>query len=178
MTTFIALLRGINSGQNPSQKMENLRKIFEDLGFDNVKSVIASGNIIFDSESKSKKDLENKIEQAIKRSTGVDTATIIIAKRDLQKLIDRNPFKGIKDNPKNRFNVTFTKNKPEKLLQISKKGKGYKILDHTNNAVFFVIDLTQAKTPDLMKLLEQNLGKNITTRTWQTVLKIIAKASQ
>jgi len=48
MTKYVAFLRGINSGQNPSQKMENLRKIFEGLGFENVKSFIASGNIIFD----------------------------------------------------------------------------------------------------------------------------------
>jgi uncharacterized protein (DUF1697 family) len=50
MVTYVAFLRGINSGRNPTIKMDLLKKAFEELGLENVKTVIASGNVIFDAE--------------------------------------------------------------------------------------------------------------------------------
>ena len=51
MTKYIAFLRGINSGGNQTVRMEVLRKTFEDLGFENVKTVLASGNVIFETDT-------------------------------------------------------------------------------------------------------------------------------
>jgi uncharacterized protein (DUF1697 family) len=58
--TYVAFLRGINSGLNPTTKMNVLRTAFEEMGFNNVKTVIASGNVLFDTKSTSEAQLERR----------------------------------------------------------------------------------------------------------------------
>jgi uncharacterized protein (DUF1697 family) len=66
---YVALLRGINVGGNTMIKMEELRKTFEALGFENVVSYINSGNLAFDARKTSETNLVNKIEAAVESSS-------------------------------------------------------------------------------------------------------------
>jgi uncharacterized protein (DUF1697 family) len=173
---YAAFLRGISSGMNPSQKMENLRAIFEELGFKNVSTVIASGNVIFESSSSSKETLEKKIEAALKKGTGIETSTIVWTEDELELLVKLNPFKGVKVTPKVRPHVTFTKDRSKKIkLSLPKPGKGYQFFGIHDGVICYSVDLSGATTPDIMRLLEKQLGKGITTRTWGTVEKIYSK---
>lgn len=169
---YVSFLRAINSGQNPSQKMESLRKIFEDIGLKNVKTVIASGNVVFESGVKDRKMLEIKIENALQKATGIFTPTITFTQEEIKQLVDLNPFKNVKGSIKTKPNVTFLKGKAAQNMKLPANGKGYKILKIFDRAICYVIDLSAAKTPDVMRLLEKEFGKNITTRTWNTVTKI------
>lgn len=153
---YIAFLRAINSGANPSQKMESLRKIFEKLGFRKVQSIIASGNILFDSNEKNIDKLEKKIEDSLFKETGIETPTIVWSIEDLQKFIDAKPFKSMKIDAKHKPHVTFIKD------------------DHKTES--FVVDMETMRTPDVMRDLEKKYGKNITTRTLLTVERVIKKA--
>jgi uncharacterized protein (DUF1697 family) len=172
MITYIAFLRGINSGANPSQKMENLRKIFENLGLENVQSVIASGNIIFDTDSKSKGKLAETIEKAMLKGTGVESTTILRTAEELQDLITHDPFKKKTDlKPFVTFMKQKTKFRPDFLL----KDNGYEIIKIFDDTVCYLIDPTATKTPNIMAMLEKELGKDITTRTWNTVQRVYKK---
>jgi len=95
----------------------------------------------------------------------------------LQELVDKNPFRGIEDTPKSRLNVTFLKNPPKAKLKFPYRAenKTYELLGLYDRAICSVIDLTGAKTPDLMSWLEKQFGKEITTRTWKTVGRILIK---
>ncbi len=175
MTKYVAFLRGINSGKNSTVKMEALRKTFEDLGFENVRTILASGNVLFES-STDENTLEQKIEEVLPVSIGFQSDVVVRPIDELHKLVLLDPFKTIKITQHTRLYVTFIKWKPNKNFGFPSGGKGYTILGIFDGAVCSVMDLSDAKTPDLMKVLDKEFGKGITTRSWNTVERIL-KAS-
>ena len=173
MNTYVAFLRGINSGLNPTIKMNVLKKAFEELGFENVKTVIASGNVLFDAEATKENDLEQAIEKALPKSIGFESATIIYNIKDLQRLAKLKVFKDLKVTPTTRLFVTFVKKAPRGNPKLSVEG--FKMIKKSGRALFSVLDLS-GTTPDLMKLLDKEFGKTNTTRSWKTIERILQKA--
>ena len=91
MPKYVAFLRAINVGGH-TVKMDYLRSLFEGLGFLNVETFIASGNVIFDSTSKSSKALEKKIESHLLKSLGYEVATFIRSTTELTAIAQHKPF--------------------------------------------------------------------------------------
>jgi uncharacterized protein (DUF1697 family) len=91
MPRYVAFLRGINVGGH-IVKMEYLRSLFDALGFSNVETFIASGNVIFDSTSRSIKTLEKKIEVHLKSALGYEVATFIRSTSEVAAVADYRPF--------------------------------------------------------------------------------------
>ena len=174
MTKYVALLRGI-APLNPNMRNDKLRGVFEKLGFANVKTVISSGNVVFESPSRNIKKLEETVEKALPEQLGFTSTTIIRSKDQLQKLVDKNPFEGMEHSQKSSLNVTFLKNKTstDTKFPYNVDNRGYTLLGMYDGAICSVIDLTSSKTPDLMLWLEKKFGKEITTRTWKTVERIL-----
>ena len=174
MSRYIALLRGI-APTNPSMRNDKLRGVFEKLGFENVKTVISSGNVIFESPSRSVKELEDRIEKALPQELGFNSTTIIRSQKQLQQLVDKNPFRGMEHSQTSSLNVTFLKKKRKIDLNFPYRveNRDYTLLGIYDGAICSVIDLTSVKTPDLMVWLEKQFGKEITTRTWKTVGRIL-----
>jgi len=140
---------------NPNMRSAKLKSFFESLGFKNVATVIGSGNIIFESSSKNAAALEAKIEKALPQRLGFKSTTIIRNKEELGRLVKKDPFKGMRDEKPNYLVVTFFKDRRKELCT--------------------AIDLTGSKTPDFMRKLEKEHGKEMTTRTWKTVGRILKK---
>jgi len=172
MPTYIAFLRGINSGKNPTTKMDVLKKVFEDIGFKNVKTVIASGNVIFESSATDKTKLAQKIEKSLAPVIKFHSDTIVRTVEEIQKLVKKNPFKKIKMTSETRTFATFINDEEKTSLKFPVKEKGYEILGVVEGAVCSVIYLAETKTPDLMKVLDKNWSPN-TTRNWKTLERIL-----
>lgn len=174
MTTYVALLRGI-APTNPNMRNEKLRGVFDELGFTNVRTVISSGNVIFESPSRRVGQLEEEIENAISEQLGFNSTTIIRSKAAIQKFVDQDPFRGMTHSQKSYLNVTFLKQKATVDLKFpyNVENRAYTLLGMYDGAICSVIDLTSSKTPDLMIWLEKQFGKEITTRTWKTVERIL-----
>ena len=177
MTEYVALLRGINSGQNPAMKMDNLRKIFEDMGFENVSTVIASGNVLFDLPDGmefNRKELEQKIEEEILKQGKFRSPATIRTKTEIEKLLKSNPFKDQKLGKTIKPHISFLRTGTQlpKGFKTPHKGQGFTILGITDSNVASIVNLGTAKSPDLMKVLDDTFGKDVTTRTWGTVEKI------
>ncbi len=151
---YVALLRGIGP-TNPNMKGERLKAIFESLGFKNVHPVIASGNIVFDSPSKNMPALEAKIENALPAQLGFTSTTIVRSREELEALVRKDPFKGVRDEKPNYLLVTFFKDRRAPLST--------------------VIKLTEGRTPDFMAKMDRAHGKMITSRTWKTIGRILKK---
>ncbi len=83
MPRYIALLRGINVGGH-RVKMDRLRELFEALGFDDVATYIASGNVIFSAESHDTEALQGEIEGHLARELGYEVATFIRSPAELE----------------------------------------------------------------------------------------------
>ena len=174
MTKYVALLRGI-APTNPNMRNDKLRGVFEKLGFENVKTVISSGNVIFESPSRSIRKLEENIEKALPEELGFNSTTIIRSQGQIQKFVDKNPFLGMRHSQTSSLNVTFLKKKKRTDIKFPHKidNREYELLGMYDGAICSVIDLTSSKTPDLMVWLQKKLGKEITTRTWKTVERIL-----
>ena len=162
---------------NPNMRNDKLRGVFEDLGFGNVRTVISSGNVLFDADSTAIRAMERTVEDALPRQLGFNSTTIIRSKRQLEALVDQDPFEGVEHSRKTNLNVTFLKRPPRTQLKFPyrPKGRSYRILGLYARDVCSIIDLTSDKTPDLMVWLEKEFGKEITTRTYLTVQRILKK---
>lgn len=173
---YVALLRGI-APMNPNMRNERLRAAFERMGFSHVETVISSGNVLFESDSRAVKALESKIEQEIKEQLGFFSTTIIRSHSHLRRLVESDPYGGINDTKETRLNVTFLKAAPTVNLPTPYQldGGGFSIVRVEGKEVFTSLALSDATTPDLMTWLDKTFGKQITTRTWKTVGRILKK---
>ena len=176
---YIAFLRGI-APANPNMRNEKLRRVFEDLGFENVQTVISSGNVLFDSSSKNKKSMEARIENAWPEKLGFHSTTIIRSQEEIQNLIAKNPFDDLDHCKETYLLATFLKNpleKPPMDLPCQNERKTAKILSFDRDLQLFcsTVDTSGSKTPDFMVWAEKQFGKQISSRTWKTVLRIADK---
>ncbi len=150
---YACFIRGVGP-ENPNMHHDAFKKFFEDLDFNNVQPVISSGNVVFETDKKSEPQLEKFIEENLPKKLGFSRAVIIRKQDYLKKLVDLDPFKGVKDSPTSKLNVTFLKSGGE---------------------VFTIINLQVKGTVKVMAELEKQYGKNITTRTLGTIQKILKK---
>jgi uncharacterized protein (DUF1697 family) len=171
---YAALLRGI-APLDPRMRNENLRSVFESLGFINVTTVIASGNVLFESPRHDVAAIETEIEKAIIAQLGFSSTTIIRSREQLQELVDHQPFGKLQHSAKTYLTVTFLKHKTNVKLAVPLRieNRDYEIVAMYDRAICCVLDQTSSKTPDLMVWLEKQFGKDITTRTWKTVERIL-----
>ncbi len=175
---YAAFLRGINVGGRALIKMADLRRAFEKLEFGNVRSFLASGNIIFEAEQKDKRILSKTIESELKKILGKDINVMLRSREELRRIQSSEPFKGIKITPSIRLYVTFLSEKAKLrtiTIPYTLPEEGLRILHAAPREVFSVINLSKGNgTPDLMSLLEKEFGAGITTRNWNTVMNIPA----
>ena len=179
MTKYVAFLRGINVGGHKPVSMERLKKAFESLGFRNVKTLLATGNVLFEAPSAKAGTLVKRVEDKLRQTFGHEIGTIIRTVEELQDLADSNPFRGIKVTPQTRLYVTFLSEKPRSSLNIpySTPEKDFQILRVAATEACSVLTLSPGRrTVDLMRILEKEFGKKVTTRNWNTVARVL-KAS-
>lgn len=172
MPTYAALLRGINLGGR-TIKMDALRYVLETCGFQNVRTVLASGNVVFDSQSNAPEKLRGEIKAAIKGTFGFDVHVILRSSKEIQALIDSEPFKNANVRPGTRLFITFLSEPPAPRLKaphrllLSKTG----VLAVTKGHIVSVL-AAKDSTPDHMDVLSKKFGAHITTRNWNTIQKI------
>ena len=109
MPRYVAFLRAINVGGH-TVKMDRLRVLFEELGLANAETVIASGNVLFDSRAKDITSLERKIERHLESALGYAVATFVRAQIDLDAVLTAHPFGTIEAS--HTLTVSFLKDPP------------------------------------------------------------------
>lgn len=180
MSKYAAFLRGINVGGHKTVKMEELKKAFETLGFEKVKTLLASGNVLFAAPSASESALVKKIESKLESTFGHEIGVLIRKIEELQRLAEAKPFARIKVTPQTRLYVTFIAGKTKSSLKIpyASPDKNFRIIRVTESEVCSVLTVTpNSRSVDLMSILEKEFGRKVTTRNWNTIEKIL-KASE
>ena len=178
MDQYAALLRGI-APSGPNMTNDKLRGVFERLGFEKVASVLASGNIVFRSDEVDVATLEQRVEDAVTRDLGIVSRTIIRTHAELRALLDSDPFPGLTHGRGTYLTATFLKDaatapdhipqQPDPLTQVV----GY---DRVARVVLAITDNSEpGTTPGFMSWVEKCYGKDITTRSWLTVQRIVRK---
>ena len=179
MVRYVAFPRGINVGGRQIVKMADLKKTFEGLGFKNVKTILASGNVLFESAEKTPQKVREMIEAGMKKKFQLNVNVILRTVDQIQKLVDSNPFAKIQVTPETRLYITFLSETPKSKLKIPYESpeKDFQILRVTEGEVCSALTLSpERRTVDAMSVLEKEFGKNVTTRNWNTVLKLMHNA--
>lgn len=178
MNRYAALLRGIAPAL-PNMKNEQLRGVFEQLGYERVQSVLASGNILFRSPHTDVPELEQTIQQALVDTLDIGGGTIIRELGELRTLLDSDPFPGLTHGRGTYLVATFLKDgtDPPTEIPVDPDERTQIVgFDEAARVFLFVIDNSDpGRTPDFMRWLDRTYGKEITTRTWLTVQRIVAK---
>lgn len=166
---YVALLRGIGPS-NPNMHGAKLKAAAESAGFSNVQTLLSSGNVIFESDISDQAKIEEKLEKTWPAELGFNSVTIVRSQQQLQALVDANPYKNAEHSRASYLLVTFFKTPPSPL-----PAQNY--FDTVGvNALCSTIDTTAAKTPDFMSKQDRQYGKDqITSRTWLTIRRILAK---
>jgi uncharacterized protein (DUF1697 family) len=178
MTHYVAMMRGFGPA-DPNMRHDRLRPLFESLGFSGVTPVISSGNVVFQCDATDTAALESTIEAALEQHLGFSRAAIVRSREDIQRLVDRDPFAGLEPLASSHWNVTFLKAEPRLSLSYPYRpeGKQFELLSLEDRAICSVLDRQLTTTPDLMTWLERQFSKDITTRTWKTVGRLLQKLS-
>ena len=175
MARQIALLRGINLASRNRVSMPDLRRALGEAGYEDVATLVASGNIVLTS-AKQPKTLEREISALVKGEFGVDSATVVRTRDELAEVIERNPIPDGPSTPK-LFQVTFFSQAPdaeavERLLAQDFGAERVAVIDRE----------AYAWHPDGIQKskLARELGKGLradgTARNWNTVTKLLELA--
>ncbi len=174
MPSFVAFLRGINVSGNKIIPMKSLAALFEKAGFANVRTVLASGNVLFDAKQTSAAALSSAIETAIEKKFGFRVGVQVRRLEEIVNGVNENPFKPLTPNDTTYLCVTFL-NRPDVKLP-DNPGPGVRFLSIRKQMLFSVLDRKRAKSTDFMSYLDKTYSKDVTTRNWNTLLKIAAAA--
>ena len=176
-TRYIALLRGINVGGNKIIKMEALAAALTTAGFRNVRTYIASGNVVFDDRSSDRKKLRKKFETTLTAAFGHEIAVALFTLDELRELTSIDPFKRIKQTEDVMCCVTlFGESIPQETPKESKSER-LKVVRLHDRAVFVV---ARRKPTGWFgypnNWIEKEFGVTGTTRGWSSLQKLAAFA--
>ncbi len=173
---YLALLRGINVGGHHKVPMADLRENFIAMGFSKVKTLLNSGNVVFEGKAEQEPLLEKELSQYLSNSFGFNISVLVRKEEEIQNVVIENPFNGILLHKDLRLYVTFLKESPKEEFPLpwTSPDGAFQILELKERMIFSVLDVSVYKTTDAMSALEKNFGKDITTRNWNTLLKLVA----
>ncbi len=176
MTTYVALLRGINVGGNNKVEMKKLRTVFEALGFSDVATYINSGNVIFSSPRKDAENFVLEIEKALKKSFGFAVRTIVRDEKNI-RAIEKAVPKNWSNDAKQRTEVMFLWDKYAKksTLKLITVNQDIDTLLYAGGAlIWHIADREQYTKSGLRKFIGTEVYKHMTARNVNTVRKLIS----
>jgi uncharacterized protein (DUF1697 family) len=174
MTKFIALLRGINVGGNKMIAMRDLRAMCTDLGLGNVKSLLNSGNLVFQCLARPSGTLESLLESEAKQRLDLHTDFFVRPSEEWKRIIGGNPFPVEARTDPGHLVVMFLKEsvdaKVVRTLQAVITGR--EIVRGEGREVYVVYPDGIGKSRLTNHIIERTLGCRSTGRNWNTVLKL------
>lgn len=176
MTTYIALLRGINVGGHRKLKMADLRAMFSNMGFENVQTYIQSGNVVFEASENDTDDLAKRIKRQIEETFGYDVPVIICTASDLKNILANIPFK--KKEGWKRY-ITFLSHQPDKAQQekLEARSSSIEFFRVGDGVVYAHVDKQTDKKPLFSgSFIQKQLNIPATNRNLRTVNKLLTLA--
>lgn len=170
MTTYVALLRGINVGGN-ILKMERLREICTKLGMKNARTYIQSGNLVFDADKSSSHWVE-ALEKKLAGESRLPVSVIVRTATEIATISKSNPFLKEKGIDIARLGVTFLQQPPTKeaLTAVSSLDLGTDRFHCAGKDIY--IHCAGGFAGSKLYALDKVLKQKTTTRNWNTVKRL------
>jgi uncharacterized protein (DUF1697 family) len=174
LTTYLALLRGINVGGKNKVPMAELRTLFESLGHERVRTYVQSGNVVFESRSTAPKSIAAALERAISETFGLGVSVVIRTRSELKRVAQKHPFAsdGVGHTS---LHVMFLADSPT--------SKAVKSLDPDRSPpdrfvvkrreIYLLFPKGSGRSKLTIDYFERELGTRATSRNWNTVLKLL-----
>jgi uncharacterized protein (DUF1697 family) len=180
MPVLISMLRGVNVGGHHKIKMDALRALYESLKFEDPRTYVQSGNVIFRSKEKNSAALANKIQNAIERTFGFRPDVILRTPDELRKAIAASPFPAHRKLEPGKILVTFLAAEPgpeaQATLLTLKKHPEELHLQGRELYIYFPDGAGRSKLP--WSSVEKLLKTTGTARNWNSVTKMLAIAEE
>jgi len=178
MSRYIAFLRAINVGGH-TVKMDTLRQLFESLGFSDVETFIASGNVVFETTTRDARTLEKKIEHQLQEALGYEVATFIRTDAELADIANYKPFRQADLDAAVALNIAFLAEpldaqSKQKLMALRTDIDDFHV---HGREIYWLCLKKQSESTFSNAVLEKTLGRRSTLRGADTVKKMAAKYS-
>lgn len=179
MGMFIAMLRGINVSGQKLIKMKLLQEMLEELHFENVKTYLQSGNVVFSTKEKDCFKMQAAISLAIKNKFGFDVPVIVLTAAHLETIINKNPFSNRQSKKPEFFHVTFFSGVPAlcNLEDVLMKKSVDEDVEFITDAAYLYCPNGYGQTKLTNTFLESKLKTTATTRNWNTVNALLKLAT-
>ena len=177
MPKFVAFLRAINVGSH-TVKMDHLSSLFKELGFANVETFIASGNVIFDTKSTNTKSLESKIEKHLEKSLGYEVTTFVRSLTELDAIARYQPFSEDELTAEgNTLYIAFVRDKPgnevaKKLESLSSAIDAFHVHERE---VYWLYRRNNGESKYYGAALEKGVVMQATLRNVNTIKRLATK---
>jgi uncharacterized protein (DUF1697 family) len=174
MTTYVALLRGINVGGHKQVSMANLRDLLARLGFPDARSLLQSGNLVFHSRVRATAPVERLLETEAAKRLGVQTDFFVRTAEEWKEIVARNPFRAEAERDPGHLIVMFLKSAPgrEDIKALQAANQGREVVRCDGRQAYIVYPDGVGRSRLTNALIEKKLGTRGTGRNWNTVLKL------
>jgi uncharacterized protein (DUF1697 family) len=166
MKRYVAFLRGVSP---MNAKMPEVKRAFEAAGFEDVRTLLSSGNVVFSAPAAKTTLIERRAEAAMKKTLGTAFGTFVRSVDALRALLASAAYDSFELPAGTKRVVTFLRAPPPPLeLPIALDDARILVVDGTT---VFSAYVPGPRGPVFMALIEKTFGKDVTTRTWDTVSK-------
>lgn len=170
---YVALLRGINVGGKAVIRMADLKECVETLGYDEVSTFIASGNVLFETAERNAAKLESAIERALEKRFRLPITVVVRSRSEVGRIVKAIPAKWI-GNDSLRVNVAFVRRTVDgrKLARQLPPKEGVDEVVATRSAVIWATRRDALTRSGMQKLVGDPAYKDVTVRNVNTTLKL------
>lgn len=172
---WAAMLRGINLGKRQLKSAE-LKAVVEEMGFTEVKTILASGNVVFEAGDAAPEALERDLHAALDKATGLKSEVFVRNRADLEKLVEANPFPEEAAERPSYLVVSFHRMPPDRAAidRLAESYDGPERMVVVGRELFTDFPEGQGRSNLIPALQKARLAQGNTGRNWNTVLKLLA----
>lgn len=174
MPRYVALLRGINVGGKTLIRMADLRTCFEDGGFDDVATYIASGNVVFGSSDRGAAPLTRRIERMLADHFDLDLSVVLRTRAQMRSVVERAPTGFGADPSRYRSDVIFLKSPltPAKAMEVVRTRDGVDQAWRGRGVLYFSRLTSRATQSRMSAIVGTPAYQLMTIRSWKTTTAV------
>lgn len=172
MPRYVALFRGINVGKSKRIAMADLRELLTGMGYSNPRTLLNSGNAVFDARDKTGRGLAEKIRAAVLLALGVDAAVVVKSAVEISRVVSEKPDWPHADDPA-RLLIAFAADEPT-LTNVRQKvtAPDHAGRIHVGKQALYIWCQDGILADETAKTVLKQCGERVTTRNWSTVEKL------
>jgi uncharacterized protein (DUF1697 family) len=177
MMVYISMLRAVNVGGTSRIKMDALRAVYESMGLKDVRTLLASGNVVFRSGLTDRGQLVKRIMQEIERQLGLHVEVVLRTLAEVASIVERGPVLSPRAEP-NKLHVMFLESVPGAAAQAAlvkwhKASALPEMLELRGPEIYLYYPNGVGRSKLSGAVLENKLQTSGTARNWNTLVKLL-----